>query len=103
MGNFHWLLLIGFYFFSAVTCLFGLVLLGRFVRASVSINTLVLTAISISFLAIALPLVLGWARLADYTGTRLLLLGVGSFILAAVDIVLQRWLPLPLDQELADL
>lgn len=103
MGNFHWLLLIGFYFFTSLTCLLALTVISRLVRASVAVNTLVMTSISVSFIAILVPLLTGWARLTDYSGTRLLMLGVASFILAAIDLILQRWLPLPLDEELAEL
>ena len=103
MGHFHWLLLIGYYFFAALTCLLVLMLLGRVLRASVTINTLVMGAIGVSLIAIVLPLLLGWARLADYTGARLLLLGLSTFVLAALDVALQRWLPLPLDRELEEL
>ncbi len=101
--GFHWLILVPYYFFAALACLLVLMLLGRFLRASLSINTLVMGAISVSLLAVACPLVLGWARLSDYTGRQLLLLGLSTFVLAALDVALQRWLPLPLDRELEEL
>jgi len=102
MGS-HWLLLIPYYFFAALGGLLLLMVLGRILRASISINTLVTVSIVVSLIAIVLPPILGWTRMGDYTGGRLLLLGVATFVLAALDVLLQRWLPLPLDHELEEM
>ena len=51
---------------------------------------------------VLLPLFEG-IQLSDYTGRRLLVIGVVTFVLATIDTLLEPLLPLPLDADLADL
>jgi hypothetical protein len=74
--------------------------LARLLRLKVKVNPLVMIAVLVSALGVALPLITGWADITDYSGRILLLIGVDSFILAAVDTWLESRMPLPLDQEL---
>lgn len=100
MGNLHWLIVIPFYFFGALSLLLLLMVLARVLRLKVKVNALVMVAVLVALVGVALPLVAGWAELEDYSGRLLLLIGVDSFILAAIDTWLESRLPLPLDQEL---
>ena len=103
MGNWHWLLLIAFYFFIALNLLLLLTVVSRFLRARTSINLLVITAVIAAAVITVLPPVTGWTRVADYRATQLLLLLLSSFVLALVDVSLERRLPLALDKELEEL
>lgn len=100
MGNLHWLILVPYYFFGALSLLLLLMVVARLLRLKIKVNTLVMAAVLIAVVAVALPLVAGWAEIRDYSGRILLLIGVDSFILAAVDTWLESRLPLPLDREL---
>jgi len=101
--NFHWLIVIPLYFFSALALLLFLVLVARLLRLRVSVNPLVTTAVSVSLGFIVAPVVIGWATLDSYTGRVLLALMLSTFALAAVDTFLQGFLPVPLDKELEEL
>lgn len=103
MGNLHWLILVPYYFFGALSLLLLLMVVARLLRLKIKVNTLVMTAVLIALAAVALPLVAGWAELEDYSGRVLLVVGVDSFLLAAVDTWLESRLPLPLDRELRSL
>ncbi len=100
MGSFHWLIVIPFYFFGALTLLSGSVLVARLVRLHVPINALVIGSIIVSILALAVPLSLDWFNLDALTGRRAAVLLVASFIFAGIDAVLKDQFPLPLDHEL---
>lgn len=100
MASLHGLIVIPYYFFAALAILFLLLVIARLTRARVAAHVLVLAAVSLSLAALVAPLLVGWTTLAQYTGWPLVLIAVVSFALAAVDVVLQQWLPLPLDREL---
>ena len=100
MGSFHWLIVIPFYFFGALSLLSGLIVAARLARLRVPINALVITAIIVSFFGLAIPLWLDWMSLDSLTGFRAAILLVASFVFAAVDAILKDQLPLPLDDEL---
>jgi hypothetical protein len=100
VGSFHWLIVIPFYFFGALTLLSASVLVTRIARLRVSINALVIGAILISVLSLAVPLSLDWFDLDALTGRRVAILLVASFIFAGVDAILKDQLPLPLDHDL---
>jgi len=100
VGSFHWLIVIPYYFFAALAALLLLTVIARLTRARVPANALVLAAVSLSLAVLVAPLLTGWTTLAQYTGRPLLLIVVGSFALAGLDVILQQWLPLPLDKEL---
>jgi hypothetical protein len=99
----HWLILIPYYFFLALTVSLLLVLLARFSRVRVPANYLVSAAVLLAIGAVALPLVTGRATLADYTARGFVVLAAASFLLATLDTILASVLPLPLDQELKGL
>ena len=101
MGNLHWLILIPYYFFGAMAVLTLLCVLTRVTRIKASINTLVAIAIASSAFDLAVLLGTGILQIGDLTGVPMLLLGLASFVLATLDFILQKSLPLPLDEELA--
>jgi len=100
LGTLHWLIVIPFYFFGALSLLLALMVVARLLRLKVKANTLVMIAVTVSIVGVALPLVAGWAEIHDYSGRIMLLIGVVSFLLAAADTLLEPRLPLPLDQDL---
>lgn len=100
MGTLHWLIVVPFYFFGALSLLLALMVVARLLRLKVKANTLVMVAVTVAIVGVALPLIAGWANIQEYSGRILLLVGVVSFILAAIDTWLGSRLPLPLDQEL---
>ena len=100
MGSFHWLIVVPFYFFSALSFLLLTVVLARILRLKIGINPLVITAVIVSLGLVVAPLIAGWATVHDYEGRTMLVIGLVSMGLAGLDVVLQQWLPLPLDQEL---
>lgn len=100
MGTLHWLILFPYYFFGALSLLLLMMVVARLLRLKVKVNALVMTAVLVSLVAVALPLITGWAGIEDYSGRLLFLVGVDSFLLAAVDVALESRLPLPLDKEL---
>jgi len=99
----HSLIVVPYYFFLALSLLPLLVLVCRLLRLKVSIGALVGVAIGMSVAAIAIPLIADWVDLARLSGRPMLLLGLLSFVLAALDAALARVLPLPLDTELSEL
>lgn len=103
MGSFHWLILFPYYFFTALSFLLLSIVVARVLRLKVGVNPLVMTSVVVSLALIAVPLILDWANLHDYEGRMMLAIGLGSFVLAGLDVLLEQWLPLPLDGELADL
>jgi hypothetical protein len=100
VGSFHWLIVVPFYFFSALTFLLLTIVLARILRLKIGINPLVITAVTVSLGLVVLPLIAGWATVHDYEGRMMMVIGLVSLSLAGLDVVLQQWLPLPLDQEL---
>lgn len=103
MGALRWLIVVPYYFVGALAALPLLMLLCRVVRAKVSINALVGTAIGITVAAIGVPLVCGWLDLSAFAARPLLLLLIASVLLAALDAALAGRLPLPLDKDLREL
>jgi hypothetical protein len=97
----HWLVVVPFYFFAALTAFLALTLLGRVLRLKSGASSLATLAVLLAILALAVPLTANWIDVADLSGRRLLALGAASFVLAALDTVLQSVLPLPLDDELS--
>jgi hypothetical protein len=99
----HWLILIPFYFFGALTCLLLFILLTRILRLSISINVIASTAVAIGLGFVIIPLLVGWVELRDYTARRMLILAVASLLLAALDVLLKERVPLSLDRDLDEL
>ena len=98
----HWFLLVPFYVFVAIGVFLLLSILCRVLRLKLSANALAVTAVIVGVVIVLLPLFEG-IQLSDYTGRRLLIIGVVTFVLATVDTLLEPLLPLPLDADLADL
>lgn len=98
----HWLVVIPFYFFSAILTFLVLALVSRVVRVKVGANGLGITAVVLAVAVVAVPLALDWIDLEHLNGRRLLALGAATFVLAALDTLLQPYLPLPADRELSD-
>jgi hypothetical protein len=103
VGYLHWFILIPFYFFGSLAALPFLIVVCRLLRLKVPINALVGTAIALSVAGIAVPLACDWVNLTSFRGGPMLVLGILSMLLAAVDAALVNTLPLPLDQELQNL
>lgn len=98
----HWFLLVPFYVFIAIGVFLLISVLCRVLRLKLGANALAVTAVVVGVVIVLLPLFEG-IQLSDYTGRRLLAVGVVTFALAAIDTLLEPWLPLPLDADLADL
>jgi hypothetical membrane protein len=98
----HWLVVVPFYFFSAIVTFLVLALVCRLVRLPVGANGLAITAVVLAVAVVAVPLASHWVSLAQLTARPLLALTAASFLLAALDTLLQPLLPLPVDRELAD-
>ncbi len=98
----HWLVVIPFYFFSAIGTFLLLAIGSRIVRLQVGANALAIAAVIIAVALVAATLATGWTDLEHLAGRRLLGLGVATFVLAAIDTLLQTWLPLPADRDLAE-
>ena len=103
MAHLHSFILIPFYFFGSLAALPFLIVVCRLLRLKVPINALVGTAIALSVAGIAIPLACDWVDLTAFRGGPMLVLGVISMLLAAIDAALVNALPLPLDQQLQDL
>jgi len=98
----HWLVVVPFYFFSAILTFLVLALVCRLARLPVGANALAIAAVVLAVAVVAVPLANHWVTLAQLTARPLLGLTAGSFLLAALDTLLQPLLPLPVDRELAD-
>jgi hypothetical protein len=98
----HWLLLIPFYVFTAIGVFLVLSLLCRALRLKLAAHTLAVTAVSAGIAVVLLPLFGHLIDLPGFTGRRLLMLAGVTFVLAAIDALLEPLLPLPFDDELAD-
>jgi uncharacterized membrane protein YadS len=98
----RWLVVIPFYFFSAILTFLLLTVASRVLRLRVGANGLAITAVIVAVALVALPLALGWVDLEHLGGRRLLALGIATFVVAALDTLLQPRLPLPADRDLAD-
>jgi hypothetical protein len=99
----HWLILIPYYFFGAITLLALGMLLTRIVRLKVDINVLIGIAIAGSLAAVVMLPAFGIVPLRRFTAWPMLALGVASFVLAALDALLARLLPSPMDESLQGL
>lgn len=99
----HWLVVIPYYFFSAVLCFLVLALAARILRLRVGANLLATAAVVLGVAAAAVPLAAGWVDVAGLTLWRLLGLAAVSFAAAALDALLRGILPLPADRDLAAL
>ena len=99
----HWLVVIPFYFFGALTAFLLLSLASRMVRLRLGVNAVATASVVLAIIALALPLAFDWIGVEDLSGRRLLALGAASFVLAALDTVLRPLLPLPADRDLAEL
>ena len=99
----HALIVVPYYFVSALAALPLLILGARLLRLKVSVNTLVGIAIGLAVASIVVPLAADWLDLDAFTGRPLLVLVLASLVLAAIDAALMRHLPLPLDDELRNL
>jgi uncharacterized membrane protein YagU involved in acid resistance len=98
----HWLVVIPFYFFSAIATFLVLALACRVVRAKIGANALAIVSVILAVGVVAVPLALDWIDVAHLNGRRLLALVVATVVLAAIDTLLQPVLPLPADRDLAE-
>jgi hypothetical protein len=98
----HYLFLVPFYVFIAIGVFLFLSIVCRILRLKLTANALAVTAVTVGVFIVLLPLFEG-VQVTDYTGRRLLVVGLVTFALATIDTLLETLLPLPLDRELADL
>lgn len=96
----HYFIVIPYYFFGALFCLATLLLLCRVTRLRIAIHNLVGVAILLSAAGLVIALATPQISVADLRAIPMLVLGLGSMLLAFVDVLLARALPLPLDDEL---
>ena len=98
----HSLVVVPFYFFAALGTFLTLALASRVLRLKIGANALAITAVVLGVAVVAVPLALDWVDLRHMTGRFLLGLGAATFVLAALDTLLQPLLPLPIDRELSE-
>jgi hypothetical protein len=99
----HYLLVIPLYFFTALATFLVLALVSRILRLKVGANTLATTAVILGIAAVVVPLALDWIDLAHLSGRQLLVIGGLTFVLAALDTLLEPLLPVRFDRELSHL
>lgn len=97
-----WLVLFPFYFFSALTVFLALTLLARLARLKIGANQIATTAVILALGVVVVPLALDHFDVHDYSGRRMMVLAGVSLVLALIDTILQAYLPLPLDRDLAE-
>ena len=98
----HALVVIPFYFFAALATFLTLAVVTRVLRLKVGANALAMTAVLLGVAVVAVPLSLDWIDLRHLSGRPLLVLGAATFVLAALDTLLQSLLPMPIDRELSE-
>jgi hypothetical protein len=103
VGSLHWLILIPYYFFAALTTLLLLTVLSRLLRVRAGANRLVMIAIGLSLISVITPLLIGVADITDYEGKGFVALALASFLLAGIDTLLAPRLSMPFDEELQNL
>ncbi len=98
----HALIVVPYYFFTSLTLLTLFVLVARVLGLKVSINVFVYPAIVLGALAVALFLMSEGGSLHDLKGGPMVGLMLLSMALGAIDFLVARSRPLPLDKELRD-
>ena len=98
----HWMVVIPFYFFAAIGTFLVLALAARILRLAVGANALAIAAVVLGVAVVAVPLAADWIDLAHLGGRRLLALAAATFVLAALNTLLQSRLPLPADRDLSE-
>ena len=98
----RWLLLIPFYVFTAIAVFLLLSIVCRVLRIKLAAHTLAITSVVLGVAVVCLSFFEHFIELPDLTGMRLVILAAVTFLLAAVDTLLEPLLPLPLDKELAE-
>jgi hypothetical protein len=96
------LILFPFYFFGALGLFLVLTLVSRVLRLKVTAATLGVVSVVLGISVVAVPLMTDVIDLEHFGGRYLLALAALTFVLAALDTLLEPLLPLPLDRELAD-
>ncbi len=102
MSSLHWLILIPYYFFTALSLYLAFALVCRFARLSASANPIAIAAVVGALVATAAPLVLDWTEISQYSWQPLVGLFAVSMTLAAIDTALMGTLGIPADAELED-
>lgn len=100
MGWLHWLILVPYYFFTAISLFLAALTTARLLRLDVRANTLAVIAVAGGLVAVASPLLLGLAGIDDYRAGPMFGLAGLSLVLAVVDALLQSALPVAADREL---
>lgn len=98
----HWLLVIPFYVFIAIAVFLTLSIVCRVFRLKLAAHTLAVTAVILGVGVVFLSFFEHIVDLPDLGGRHLLVLAALTFVLAALDTLLEPLLPLPLDKELAE-
>jgi hypothetical protein len=96
----HYLILFPYYFFLALCLLPALILLSRIARLKLEIHVLVAVSILLSITSLVVLLSYEEVSIEHMGAFPMLGLAGSSFLLAAVDAALARFLPLPLDEQL---
>jgi hypothetical protein len=96
----HWLILIPYYFFGALTVLAFLMLACRLLRLGVGMGTIAATAVGVVIASLVIVLAFDVVDIHDFTFLPMLGLFALSLLFAGVDAMLATSLPLPLDDEL---
>ena len=99
----HWLILIPYYFFGALTLTLAAVSVVRVLRLHAPIHLLVSGAVALAAAGAVVPPALGWIGLSAYTAARLLLLVAASMALAVLDAWLATRFPSTVDEALEGL
>ena len=99
MGALHWLILVPVYFFGALS-LYSLIDAGaRLARSDVPPERVALSAVLASIVTLLVLFLSGLVTIGQVTFVPVLALGLLSFALAGIDVMLVRALPLASDED----
>lgn len=96
----HSLIVFPFYFFTALSLTALLVIGARLLRSKVAINTLVVISVLVSLVAVISLLASDALSVDDLKLVPMLVLMLVSFVLAGIDAILMKSIPLDLDEEM---
>ncbi|MCX8072754.1 MAG: hypothetical protein N3C12_09920 [Candidatus Binatia bacterium] len=99
----HYLILIPYYFFGALALTTFFLVFCRVLGLRVPIAYLVGAGVVGTVVGLVVALATYHISIDHFGFLPLIALLAASFVFAGIDALLQRWRPLPLDQELAEL
>lgn len=99
----HYLILVPYYFFGAITLTLAIIVLCRLVRLTLPVSVVVSIGVLGTVAGLFVTLSTYHVSIDDFRFLPLLAIFVVSLLLAGVDHALRQRLPLPLDKEIEGL